>query len=51
MGGDLKKGAEGLQKVTDPPQEAPLKSEVGSELKSEVGSGEQERKGQGESGS
>ena len=51
VGGDLKKGAEGLQKVTDPPQEAPLKSEVGSELKSEVGSGEQERKGQGESGS
>jgi hypothetical protein len=43
VGGDLKKGAEGLEKVTDPPQEAPLKSEVGAS--------EQERKGQGESGS
>lgn len=43
VGGDLKKGAEGLEKLTDPPQEAPLGSEVES--------GEQERKGQGESGS
>jgi hypothetical protein len=43
VGGDLEKGAEGLEKVADPPQEAPLKTEVES--------GEQERKGQGESGS
>jgi hypothetical protein len=32
-----------VEKGTDPPQEAPLKTEVDS--------GEQERKGQGESGS
>lgn len=43
VGGDLKKGAEDLEKGTDPPQEAPLRTEVES--------GEQERKGQGESGS
>ena len=43
VGVDLKKGAEDLEKGTDPPQEAPLKTEVES--------GEQERKGQGESGS
>jgi hypothetical protein len=43
VGGDLKKGAEDLEKGTDPPQEAPLRTEVES--------GEQERKGQEESGS
>jgi hypothetical protein len=43
VGGDLKKGAEDLEKGTDPPQVAPLRTEVES--------GEQERKGQGESGS
>jgi hypothetical protein len=41
--GDLEKGAEGLEKVADPPQEAPLKTEAESV--------EQERKGQEESGS
>jgi len=43
VGVDLKKGAEDVEKGTDPPQEAPLRTEVES--------GEQERKGQGESGS
>lgn len=42
-GGDLEKGAEGLEKVSDPPEEAPLRTEAES--------GEQERKGQEESGS
>ena len=43
VAGDLKKGAEDVEKGTDPPQEAPLRTEAES--------GEQERKGQGESGS